>query len=70
MEATNESLFITPMPAVPRAGDLIDAEHMINPDELPPKVLEEIFRLSWIVDFVSWKIDSKGYYAELWLKGE
>ena len=70
MQAYDYETFIEPMPDVPREGDLISAEKMINTDKCDSSVLKQIFYYSWRVDFVVWEIDAEGYYAKLFLTGE
>jgi len=62
--------FLTNIPFVPRAGDLIEAENMIDEKNYTDDELDKIHTLSWSVWYVNWGKDKDGYFAEIVCEGE
>ena len=61
--------FLTDIPFVPRKGDLIDAENMIDEKNYTSEELDKIYSLAWSVWYVNWGKDKDGYFAEIVCQG-
>ena len=67
----NSNSFIIPdFHFVPRKGDLIDAENLIDEKNYSDEELDKIYSLSWSVWFVNWGKDDFGFFAEIVCEGE
>ena len=61
--------FLTDIPFIPRKGDLMDVENMIDSKNYTDKELDEIYDLSWSVWYVNFGKDTDGYFAEIVCRG-
>lgn len=54
---------------VPRNGDLIDVENLIDEKNYSDEELYKIYSLSWSVWYVNWGKDEFGFFAEIVCEG-
>ena len=67
----NSNSFVIPnFHFVPRKGDLIDAQNLIDENNYSDEELNEIDSLSWSVWYVKWSKDEFGFFAEIVCEGE
>ena len=62
----NSNSFVIPnFHFVPRKGDLIDAEDLIDENNYSIEELKKIHSISWSVWYVNWGKDEFGFFAEI-----
>lgn len=67
----NSNSFIIPgFHFIPRRGDLIDAENLIDEKNYSDEELGKIYSLCWSVWYVNWGKDEFGFFAEIVCEGE
>lgn len=67
----NSNSFVIPnFHFVPRKGDLIDAETLIDENNYSDEEIEKIYSISWSVWYVNWGKDEFGFFAEIVCEGE
>ena len=70
VDVAERDIIIKGMNFVPRKGDLIKIENIIDKTDYSEKELEGIRGLQWRVWYVSWDKDDDGFYATLVCEGE
>ena len=69
-EGVLETKHLVDMPFIPRKGDLIGVEDMIDESNYEEQDLKIIYNLSWSVWYVYYGKDKDGYYIKIVCEGE
>jgi choline kinase len=70
LAGVNSNSFIIPdFYFVPREGDLIDVENLIDEKNYSDEELHKIYSLLWSVWYVKWGKDEFGFFAEIGCEG-
>lgn len=70
LSTVNSDSFLSDVPFIPRAGDLIEAVNIIDKKNYTDDELNKIHSLCWSVWYINWGKDKDGYFAEIVCEGK